>query len=261
MKRIVLAMVLGLCPLFAVAQDAKPQLYLIHEEIAKPSMLMQYESTTREVLTALTEKKADPAVFGMRLYMTPDFHYVYVVPISGYAAMDKMGEAWKMIGDQIGKDRWSDLMMRANAPMASYNETIVKLRPDLSYWPANPRVKMEDERFFNWQFYYLMPGKEEDAEALAKDYIALFKAKKINDPFTVFIAQSGNDLPLLVVSTAGTSAADYYAADEKNMAMLGNDAMPLQARAMAITRKFEIREAMLRPDLSYPMPQQKMANK
>lgn len=238
-----------------MATPPRPELYLIHEEIAKPSMVMQYESVTRELLNTLAEKNADPKIMSMNLFTTTDLHYVYVVPISSFAGIDAINQQFMNVAQAAGKDRWADLMNRGNATMSSYNEFVVMKRPDLSYVPATPRVKQSDVRFAHWAFYYLDASKPMDGvEQIAKDYVALFRSKNVPDPFTVYVASSGNDLPLLVVSVPAKSAADYYTEDERVAAMLGADVRPLQARALANTRRYEVKDATLRPELSYPMP-------
>jgi hypothetical protein len=242
-------------PLLAAdpAAPAKPELFIIHEEIARPSMLAQYESTTNELLATMTEKKADPKVFGMNLYVTTNMHYVYVVPISNWASLDGFMQSWNTLGEAVGKGKWSALMKRANQTMETYNEFVVTRRPDLSYMPAAPRLKPEEARFAHWEFSYLDAARAEEGEQVAKDYAALFRAKNIGDGFTVFTAASGNGLPLLIVSIPAKSAADFYANDEKINAAFGNDIRPLAMRALAITRKFDTRDAVYRPEMSYPL--------
>ena len=259
MKRTLLAVALLLFPLIAAqAQNAppapKPQLFVIHEEIAKPSMLAQYESTTREFFKALTDAKVDPAVFSVNTYVTPDFHYIYLAPISSFAGMDKIAGMFMSMGNAVGNDRWQDLMRRGGATMESYSETVTMLRPDLSYVPANPRLKPEDRKYFRLEFFYLIPGKEQDAEAIARDYATLFKQKNWPEGYSIFMALTGENLPLLVVSIPAKSLADYVAADDRLNATLGADIKPLQARALSITRKFELRDVTARPDLVYPPP-------
>jgi len=256
MKRALVSLCLVFLPLSVLAQNAppKPDLFLIHEEIARPSMLSQYESTTRELFNIFTEKNADPKVFGMNTYTTTDMHYIYVVPIANFGALDTFQQSWMTLGQAVGKDRWRDLMARGNAAMSSYNEFVVARRKDLSYMPETPRLKPSEVRFIHWSFYSIDAAHTDESEQVAKDYAAMFKAKNISDPFTVYLAMNGNDLPLLVVAVPAKSAADFYTEDEKVNAMLGADIRPLQARALAITRKYEVKDGMYRPELSYPMP-------
>ena len=230
----------------------KPQLYIVHEEVAKPSAMMQYESSARDFVAALSEKKV-PAL-NWRTFMTPDFHYIYLAPIANFAAYDSIQDEWSRARDMVGASRFDDVMHRGNDAMASYNEQIFMWRPDLSYMPTAPRLAQTDRRYFRWDFYYLIPGHEKESEQIARDYAALFRQKNITDSFNIYTAVLGTDLPLLVAAIPAKSQADLVAADERINTALGADVRPLQQRAMAITRRFDRREGTLRPDLSYPAP-------
>jgi len=254
MKRTILALALLFAPAAVFAQP-KPAFIVVHEEIVPPAMVARYETLSKEFVSMLAAKNiADPNI-NFSTFMTPDFHYLFVSRLpGGLAGYESMFNSWMSLPEKIGKDKWADFTGRSVGSMNSYNEVLAMRRDDLSYAPAAPRLKPEEQGYVHWQFYYLVPGKESEAEAIARDYAALFKAKNMTDPFTVYLAMNGNDLPLLVVATTGKSAADYAVNDDRVNAMLGNDVRPLQARALAITRKFETREGWYRPDLSYPAP-------
>ncbi len=237
-----------------MALGPKPELYVIHEEVARPGMLAQYEATTRELFGMFSEQKVDPKVFAASAYMTTDMHYLFVAPIANFGGMDAINQVFMTMGQAVGKDRWADLMRRGNTTIASYNEFVAMRRPDLSYVPATPRLKPEERRFVHWQFYYIDAAHTDDAEQVARDYVALFKSKNIGDSFSVYQVMSGNDLPLYVVGSPGKSPADFYSNDERINATLGADVRPLQARALSYTRKYEVKDGTARPDLSYPMP-------
>jgi hypothetical protein len=256
MKRTALALALAFSALSAFAADMpKPAFITVHEEIVPPAALMRYEALTKELLSTLAAKNVTDPNVAFSTFMTPDFHYLYVSRLQGgLAGYETMFNAWMALPDKVGKDKWADLMARSVGTTSSYNEILAMRRDDLSYMPATPRLKPEEQGYARWQFYYLVPGKESEAEQVAKDYAAAFKSKNIGDGFTIYMAMNGNDLPLLVVATTGKSAADYAVNDDKVNAMLGDALRPLQARALALTRKFETREGLYRPDLSYPSP-------
>lgn len=237
-----------------MASMPKPEYYLIHEEVARPGMLAQYEATTREFLNMLTQQKADPKVMGMNLYTTTDMHYLYVVPIANFGGVDAINQVFATMGQAVGKERWADLNRRGNLAIHSYNEFVALRRPDLSYVPATPRLKPEERRFVHWQFYSIDAAHTDDAEQVAKDYVALFKSKNIGDGFSVYQVMSGNDLPLYVVASSGKSPADFYSNDERINAMAATEMRPLQARVLSYTRKYEVKDGTARPELSYPMP-------
>lgn len=263
MKRTVLALALFALPFAALAQPAPPPaptFITVHEEIVPPSMVARYESLTKEFLGMLAAKNINDPNIAFTAFMTPDFHYIYVSRLQGgLSGYETMFNAFMALPEKVGKEKWQDLMTRSIGTTSSYNELLAMRRDDLSYFPATPRLKPAEQVYVRWQFYYLVPGRESEAEQVAKDYAALFKAKNIADGFTIYMAMNGNDLPLLVAAIGAKSPADWASNDEKVNAMLGNDIRPLQARALAITRKFETREGWLRPDLSYPPPMQAAA--
>ena len=252
MKRIALLVsLLGLSSAFA--QDMpKPDLYIVHEEVVKPGSMMSYEGASKDFVNTLAEKKISSPALSWNAYMTNDMHYLYVVRIPNFAAMDSSMAEWDKAKAAVGAARWGDLERRSSEGMSSYSEIVTMRRADLSYMPANPRLKQEEERYVRLDYYYLLPGKQAEAEAVAKDYVALFKQKNIGERYSIFISVLGSDLPLLVAAIPAKSAADLLSADERVNATLGADVRPLQGRAMALTRRFERREAAYRPDLSYP---------
>jgi len=258
MRRTALALALFALPLvsaFAADAPPKPDLYLVHEEVVPPGMMMRYEAVTKEMLGTFAAKNVMNPNVAFTTYMTSDMHYLYVSRLAGgLSGLDAMYNAWMSLPDTVGKEAWKDLETRGGATMSSYNEVVIMRRPDLSYEPATPRIKLEEHAYYRWQFYYLQPAKESEAEQICRDYAALFKSKNVPDGFTIFIAMLGQDLPLLVAAIPAKSATDFAATDERNAALLGNDLRALQARALGITRRFETREGWYRPDLSYPSP-------
>jgi len=252
MKRLSLAALGVLFSLSAYAADPpKPQLFLVHEETINPSMMTQYEGSTKDLIKAFADKKMTSPSFMVNTFMTTDFHYLYLTPITNWAQIDSVWKDWMTAGDTVGKDKWGDIMKRGSAAMVSYDDAVAARRDDLSYMPENPRLKMEEAPFARVDYYYLKPGTEQQAEQIAKDYVALFKEKKIPDGFTIYMAMSGHDLPLLVAVIPAKSPADFAATDERTNAALGDALRALQGRAMAITRRIEHKDSWYRPDLSY----------
>jgi hypothetical protein len=104
-----------------------------------------------------------------------------------------------------------------------------------------------------------MPGRETDADALAKEFVALFKAKNMPNGYRLFKSEMGPDMPAIIVEVGAKDAADYYAQETSNRTTLGAEGQALFAKAFALTRRFETRSGWLRPDLSVmpPAPAQK----
>lgn len=120
----------------------------------------------------------------------------------------------------------------------------------MSYKPSSPRFKPEEATFFHYDLYFVQPGKEDEAWALCKEFVALFKAKNIANPYRIFTPRVGYETPAIFVEVPAKDAADYYGFDEKDRAALGEEGRKLFAKAFAISRRIEHRNAWLRPDLS-----------
>ena len=254
MKRTFLlsSILLSFSALAQQAQTPNPQLYLVHEDMVKPSAMMQYEAFAKDFLAALSEKKFSSPALSWTAFMTSDFHYIYIARIDNFAALDSFQAEWGRARESVGTSRWDEVMRRGNDAMLSHNKFVVLWRPDLSYMPANPRLAQPDRHYYRWDFHYLIPGHEKESEALARDFAALFRQKNITDSYNVYTGVIGNDLPVLLVAFPAKSEIDLLAEDERINASVGADMLPLQQRALAITRRFERREGTLRPDLSYP---------
>ncbi len=244
---------LAVCAPVLRAQDtpAQGRLLLIHEEVANPSKIAEYEATSKEFIGLLKQHNMTGVPFDFNAIMTDDLSYYFVAPVASFADAGKVSEGFMALAQKVGMEKWVEFWRRAGDPMLSWNDFLVQERLDLSYRPAKPALAPEDVRAVRYDLYYLQPGREWEAEQIAKDYAALFQRKGIADGFTVYVAVNGNDLPVLAVVTEGKSAADLMARYEANAKTAGAEMRELDARASRIVRRFDVRLGTVRPDLSY----------
>jgi hypothetical protein len=172
--------------------------------------------------------------------------------------IDGIGQDFGALAQKEGA-AYADLSKRGGATTDHVRESIVSLAPELSYTSATPRLKPEEAKYFHFDIYYVMPGRETDADALAKEFVALFKAKNMPNGYRLFKSEMGPDMPAIIVEVGAKDAADYYAQETSNRTTLGAEGQALFAKAFALTRRFETRSGWLRPDLSVmpPAPAQK----
>jgi hypothetical protein len=249
------ALLLSVCLVVSIpafAQQASmsvpaPQLFYVHEEIAKPSMLAPYEQTTKEFGAMMRDNTQPPFVFDA--YSTDDFHYYFVLPMKSFADIDATQRALASVAQKM-PEKFGDLMRRGGATMDHSNEWIVRLRPDLSYWPDQPRVKAMDARSMRLDFYYLQPGTEVEVDGIAKAWISAQTEKKITNGYNLYEAVMGADLPLVIVQFFGSSDADIANASMQDVQKLGEQGMALNTRTFANVRHFETKYVKDRPDLS-----------
>lgn len=235
----------------AVAQDssdAPGQLWLVHQEIAKPSMLQQWNSTTLEVMQ-LAAKVGAPTMTRSIVLEGEDLTFSFAVPLKSFNDITGVSQDFDLMAKKEPK-AFADLMQRGWAPVESSREFFLRERTDLSYRPEHSSLKPEDMRFYRYDTYAVMPGKEDEAMAIAREFAALYKAKGVTRPYRVFWVESGPDMPALVVESPAKDGADYYTELAAERAQLGEEGKALFARAYAISRRIQHNNAWLRPDLS-----------
>jgi len=234
----------------AAAQTAQPKWYVLHQEIARPSMLKQYEDTTKEFVSLVRQHHDASPIFNYVAVAGDDFVYTYVAPISSFSDLEKIYGGFDALAKAVGEAKWGDLMMRGGAATEFNRESIVMEDPSMEYAPANPRLKPDEEKYLHVDLYYVQPGHEADADAVARDFAALFRKKNLPAGYRLFKVVMGSEMPLIIVTTPAKDAADYAATDAAMRETLGADGQALFQRAFSMTRRFESHNGWIRPDLS-----------
>jgi len=231
------------------AQDAAPHFFVLHQEVAKPSMLKQYEDTTKEFTAAVTRHHELSPAFSFTAVSGEDYLYTYVTPIQSMTDLESIYGGFNALAQAEGA-KWADLMKRAGETMEYSRESIVMEDPSLSYAPEKPRLKPEEEAYLHVDLYYVKPGYEAEADAICREFANLSRRKKVADGYRLFKVVMGPEMPLLIVTVAAKDPADYAANDKANRELLGAEGQSLFQRAFAATRRFEQHGGWVRPDLS-----------
>ncbi len=260
MKKVVSLAVTALClaglAAPAVAQEAgPPQVFFVYSEHVKASMMQEYEAMTKEMIQAMA---AAPGVKGSLEWTTiwsPDLGYSFVFVTEGFSGMDKLHQSWQTAIEAMGREKFMKLGEKTG-PMIERGESYALiLRPDLSYMPETVGLTAAPLRMYHW--WYTTPGKEMAVEAVAKEYVELYKAKNIDRGWRVYQAAMGDDLPMYLVVETASKMADYYTESEKIEAALGEEGKKLQQKALKLTRRVEDGYGVVRTDLSFPPAEMK----
>jgi hypothetical protein len=245
---------LPLVAAFAMSHgEAQPRMWWVHEERVKPGMLAQYETASLDFVKMVAENRAAMPTFGFTGFAGADFTYTYLVPIDGLAGAAVVRAEFGALGAAAGA-RMADVMGRSGAATESMADWIVEEHPELSYRPASPRLEPGTARYSSVAFYYLQPGREMEARALAGEFVALWKAKGLRNGWRYYEAVTGGEMPLVLIQSEAKDAADWAAADAADNAAVGAEGQALFQKALSITRRFEVRSGIRRPDLSLAPP-------
>jgi hypothetical protein len=259
-KQLALSLAVALCATSASVQAGeeqgaeKPQMFSIYKEIVKPGMTEQYEAAVKHMISEFQAYQVDPEKVHWMTVSGPELGYVYVAPIENFAAIDQSHVYWMEVLETIGAEKFEEIIAPAEEAIERVEVFQVAKRVDLSYEPENPRLKSEEIEHIQYAFYYVIPGKQKDIEAIAKEFAELYKSKGIDTGWSIYESITGSDLPVIVVAQGAKSATDYYSNRDRIRELLGEEAKKLGAKVGATVRRMEYKEGRPRPDLAYPAP-------
>lgn len=126
---LVLAVLAVLAPLHAAEP---PRYFVLHQEIVKPSMVPQYEQTTKEFLALVQQHRSASPGFWFTTFADHDSVYSFVAPIQSFASIDGIQAGFEAMAKAAGP-KWADLMKRSGEPMEYVRESVLMEDPSLSY--------------------------------------------------------------------------------------------------------------------------------
>jgi hypothetical protein len=233
----------------ASAQEKKPQLWFVEDNVVKPAMAAQFEAALKEFNAAMWVPYNWP--WAMETYATEDFHYYLCYPMASLTDLDKAFSVFNEIVGKFGEQKHDALNRKMGEASEYYKQGTLTFSPELSYVPDKPRLKPEEMKFVYWGYCYVPPGKEKEFEAQFKKIVALFKAKNLDSGFNTFVGGIGFDLPCYVYTELGKSSADFFLNEEKVMKVVDPEVTELWNQTLLLMRKYEGKMGTYRSDLSY----------
>jgi hypothetical protein len=236
----------------AIAQeDSQPSMYFVLQEYVKASMLQEYEALMKEMIGELTAAGVTDAQF--ITISGPELGYAYVMQVEGFAGIDATHQAWEAAIAAVGPEKFMEMHGKFGEMMDHSAASVIMLREDLSYLPETVAIT-GDTPFRQYYWYYTIPGKELAMEAVAREYAALYESKGIESGWRIYQVMMGPDLPAYLVVLSAESEAAFIARSSEIEELLGDEVKELFNKSMKATRRLEVMEGWVRPDLSYPQP-------
>jgi hypothetical protein len=239
-------------PVSTQAQEHKAQGYLMIDYVVKPSMAKEFEAVTIEENGLFARIKFP---YGWTAYSAEDFHYYFFTPIeTNFASLDRFGAALIEAEAQLGEN-YKTLEKRMEGTYEYYRETLVCLRPDLSYTPAEPNIKPEEAYYVFFELTYILPGKEKEFEAYCKEWAALCQKIGFHIGYAAYKGVLEPDMPFYFWAMSAKTQADTFIEEERIMKILSEkekeELGAAYEKAFAYFRKYQTKNGRSRPDLSY----------
>ena len=222
------------------------QSYGVHEDVVLPSMVGEYESAVKEMITnidkyGIKELKWITAV-------TSDNRYLYLYPIANMAELDK--DNFKLLADKMGADKLGDLMKKMGKCYNQHSDYVLRLDKDLTYMPGGIDLTPVGQNYR--RFYYLRyaPQQEESLVASLKAVKEMFQKKNSKMDYRVYRSGFGSGGDYFLVAIAGKDVLAFETMNSENEKLLGEEAGKVFGEMMKSVAKFEEVSGGMRPDLA-----------
>jgi hypothetical protein len=245
--------VLMLWPTSLAAQEAaqeeeySPTWWAVFTEQVAPANVAAFEEHSTAVFEVIEANAPDDMVY--YTLSGPETGYMYAVPMESYEQFMEIGEQWEGMIEQIGREKWMEMEAEGSELVTSRSMTLYIERMDLSYVPESPRLT-QDAPMRHYDYIYPVPGKEPEVEAVFGEWVELYESESSDSGWMVYQAFTGDDLPLYILATLALDRTDYETDGDRLNELFGDADDALMKKTWALLRKFEHKDAWLRPELS-----------
>ncbi|PKQ44613.1 hypothetical protein [Confluentibacter flavum] len=224
------------------------QMYHVHEDVLKPSHVKEYESILAELMSMLNKNEIKDSKW--LSFVTDNSHYLYLRAIENYADLDKPNFISQLI-EKEGKEKIIALFNRMDKCYDTELDYIISLNSSLSYMPNGINQTPEGENYRKNHFFYVSPGQRDVVLEKMKAIKAYFESKKSKLYYRIYNSGFGTDGEFYMVAIAAKDAADLEMKNKENETLIGEEGRNLINDMYFNTLKYETKELMFRPDISF----------
>jgi hypothetical protein len=228
-------------------KEKAASLILIHEDVVHPSKVSQYEACSKELVSLLKTHADTEIKYGVA--MTNDFRYLSVTPLHNFAELDK--NVWAGLYEKAGKETMQDLFGRFDECYDQHKSYMMVLNHELSYNPNNENMMTDGQNYRRWQEYHVYADKVDEGIKIAQEWKELYESSGVETGYRMYTNGMGMDFGTFIVINWAKDVNDMNAKQMAAQKLLGEKAMELQKRTMAISREYKTYDGWMRLDLSY----------
>ncbi|MGD9328697.1 MAG: hypothetical protein PVH48_06985 [Cyclobacteriaceae bacterium] len=226
------------------AQEEEDQIFYCYEEIVSPDRLEDYWELAKEIVELCKENQFPYTFYA---WTTGDFKYQLWTPIKTLDDIDKMNEAWVKLLEGWDQEKLNKFR---KTKITNYSFTM-NIKNELNYQPENSRLAEGEGKFVYWQEYYLFPGVEEEAEALAKEAVEILKSKNHDNGWNFGYGGLGYESPCMIVWIYGKDRHDYWEQDKKFNDMYPEVFKEINSKFIPLIRTKKSKDMWYLEELSY----------
>ncbi len=246
-KTILTAALILLLPLAGIAQESSMKSFWIHEDVVKPSMVMEYEAVCKELVSNMKKYNITEADFIVSTLSGS--RYLYVGGISNMADLDK--KVFSTLAEKMGGDAMSDLFKRMDKCYDIEHDYVIHLDSDLSYMPSGMTQTPEGKNYRKFHYLYITPENRDMVKEKMKAIKALWASKNSKVEYRVYKSGFGTKGEFYMVAVAAKDAVDYAVSAKENQDLLGEEGKKIMGELYKNLLKYEEYVGEMRPDMAY----------
>lgn len=233
-----------IAPISASAQ----KMYRIHEDVVKPSHIMEYEGVVKELLDLMKTHNIQDTKWITAV--TNNSHYLFVSPIENYAELDKPNFVSALI-EKEGREKIVALFNRMDKCYDTELDYIITLNEDLTYMPEGITQTPEGENYREFHYVYVAPGNRSIVREKMKAIKELYQNKGSETYYRVYNSGFGTDGEYYMVAIAAKDQEHMVKKGNINKELFGQEGQKKMWEMYQNVLKYEKVEADMRPDLAY----------
>ncbi|MEK6783220.1 MAG: hypothetical protein AABY93_16080 [Bacteroidota bacterium] len=249
MKKLMLSIVAVLLFLAGTtfAQTA-PAKFRVHEHVVKPSMNSKFRDAVKKLKAACEQYKLN---LSWTTVGYDDNSYIHALPLQNYADLDK--NPFADLETKMGQEALGKIWGEMAECLESERDYVITSLPQFAYL-----TRGAEENHREVTFWYILPGKDGEAENVLAEWKKLNESKKVPGGYEVYKAIFGIESRYAIVHFA-KDAVDLATKNQKtNELNAGEEANALWTKTMAISKRYFNKRGNVQPDLSLNLPKRKM---
>ena len=241
--------ILGLLPLAMNGQapEKRFQLFLLNDELVKPSMKGEYYEAAKKWV-AFMKDQGFPYPFNT--FWTRDNHVYWIIPIQSYADIDKIMEE----SNKIREKSPEAAKAIEDAFKGTYETSricIYALDYKYSMIGKEEAGESEEETFIFFDTYYFEPGCHAEINKIFDEMKAFVADKEIIQSWYFYWGMMGTDNPVLVGAATAKNEIAFFERNAKMWEALGKEGGKIKQKMMKYVTKQEQKRAWLQKELLY----------
>ncbi len=229
-----------------------PPVWMFRQEQARPGEEEAFEAASAEIMGEVQRRRPAHGPFQVTTMALDGGGYLFLMPLLGPGGLGKLRLAWRGLAEEVGYAQWAEKAARGNRHMEHFSVRTFVEHPGLSARPDGPEGSQGDAGLggragaFLFDFVHLRPEAEEEGPKVVGELAGLARSRRLAG-FTTLTAETGSELPLLVLARTAPDAAELQRREDALREVGGS----LLDRLHGLARRTEQRRGELRPRLSH----------